>query len=205
MNTEEIRERVGKPNGRMIQWNAPPGYWQKYIQYYEALDPFQTASHYLGWHGVTTCDPSLQYETEFGRDFLKAHGVRHILCLSNLALHQGRGFFIGLYRDSRTPFSESEIRSAAALFPHIHNLSLMAVVPVERVSHAMAVAAAAGLSRRERDVAILISERMSIKEIAERLFISRHTVEKHMQNIYWKLDARGKGDARRLLLGELAE
>jgi DNA-binding CsgD family transcriptional regulator len=205
MNAEEIRQRVGRPNGQMITMNSPSGYWESYIRYYEALDPYQTAAHYLGWSGVRTCDPSSQYETEFGRDFLRAYGVRHILCLNNLALRQGKGFFVGLYRDSRVPFSDREVGAVSALFPHIHNLSLMTLNPEARMSRALAAATAAGLSRRERDVAILISQRMSIKEIAVRLSISPNTVEKHMQHIYWKLDACGKADVRRLLLGEFAE
>ena len=71
-----------------------------------------------------------------------------------------------------------------------------------QASRVQDAAAAAGLSRREQDVAVLLSRRLSIREIADRLFISRHTVEKHMQHIYWKLNAGGKADVRRLLLGD---
>jgi DNA-binding CsgD family transcriptional regulator len=205
MNLKEIRQRVGRPNERMITRNAPPGYWESYLRYYEALDPNQTEEHYLAHSGVAVVDRSCLYGTEFGHDFLKPYGVRYILCLNDLSLGDGRGFCIGLYRD-RTPFSEKEVDAASALLPHIHNLSLMAADRGElKTARALSAAAAAGLSAREQEVAVLLAQRMSIREIADRLFISRHTVEKHMQHIYWKLNAGGKSDVRRQLLGEMAD
>jgi DNA-binding CsgD family transcriptional regulator len=205
-NLHEIRQRIGRPNSQMITRNAPPGYWESYLQYYEALDPRQNEAYYLAHAGVMCVDTSFLYKTEFGHDFLKKHGVRFCLCLTNVALCGGRGFLISLYRAGNTPFSEKEVDAASALFPHIHNLSIMAANPAEqRTSRAQTAAAAAGLSAREQDVAVLLSDRMSIREIADRLFISRHTVEKHMQHIYWKLNAGGKADVRRRLLGDLAD
>jgi len=47
--------------------------------------------------------------------------------------------------------------------------------------------AAAGLSKRERDVAILLAEGLANKSIAERLAISEHTVRRHSENIFRKL------------------
>jgi DNA-binding NarL/FixJ family response regulator len=43
------------------------------------------------------------------------------------------------------------------------------------------------LTEREREVARLILEELSSTEIAERLFISSHTVESHRKHIYQKL------------------
>jgi DNA-binding CsgD family transcriptional regulator len=203
VNLREIRQRVGRPNPLMITRNAPPGYWEDYLQHYEALDPRQNEAYYAAKSGVVIVDTSFLYKTEFGHDFLKKNDVRFCLCLSNLSLRGGKGFVVSLYRGGRKPFSENELESAAALFPHIHHLSLLAAGPAApNVSRAQEAAAAAGLSPREQDVAVLVSERLSIREIADRLFISRHTVEKHMQHIYGKLNANGKADVRRFLLGE---
>jgi DNA-binding CsgD family transcriptional regulator len=203
-NLSEIRQRIGRPNPQMITRNSPHDFWESYISYYEARDPRQNEAYYRAHSGVVTVDASPLYTTEFGHDFLKRHRVRYFLCLSNLALPSGRGFLLSLYRS--TPFSQKEVDAATALFPHIHNLSLLAANPAEqKTSRALAAGASAGLSAREQDVAVLLSQRMSIREIADRLFISRHTVEKHMQHIYWKLNASGKTDVRRLLLGDLAD
>lgn len=197
----QIRQRVGRPNPQMITRNAPPGYWESYVAHYEALDPRQNEAYYLAKSGVVVVDLSFLDGTEFGEDFLKKHGVQFCLCLSNLAMRGGKGFILSVYRSGKKPFSEKEVEAARALLPHVHNLSTLAAGPAAlESSRARDAAAAAGLSVREQDVAVLLAQRMSIREIADRLFISRHTVEKHMQHIYWKLNAGGKADVRRFLI-----
>ena len=51
------------------------------------------------------------------------------------------------------------------------------------------------LSNRETDVMILLEERLSSKEIAQRLFISPETVRKHISNIFRKLQAHNRRQA----------
>ena len=52
------------------------------------------------------------------------------------------------------------------------------------------------LSPRELDILDLLSkERLRNKEIAQRLFISLETVKKHLQNIYQKLNVKGRIEA----------
>jgi len=53
----------------------------------------------------------------------------------------------------------------------------------------------AGLSRREIEVLRLLAAGDSNGEIARRLGLSPHTVERHLANIYRKIDARGRADA----------
>lgn len=48
-------------------------------------------------------------------------------------------------------------------------------------------AAKPGLTRSETDIARLVAAGLSNPQIAERLFISRHTVESHLKHIYAKL------------------
>jgi DNA-binding CsgD family transcriptional regulator/pimeloyl-ACP methyl ester carboxylesterase len=55
--------------------------------------------------------------------------------------------------------------------------------------------APAGLTRREVEVLVLLARGDSNQEIARRLQRSVHTVERHVANIYRKIDARGRADA----------
>jgi len=53
----------------------------------------------------------------------------------------------------------------------------------------------AGLTRREVEVLCLIANGRSNGEIASELFLSERTVERHITNLYGKIDARGRADA----------
>jgi len=52
-----------------------------------------------------------------------------------------------------------------------------------------------GLSQREVEVLRLIASGNSNREIAEELFVSVRTIERHITNIYTKTNARGRADA----------
>ena len=51
------------------------------------------------------------------------------------------------------------------------------------------------LSNRELNVLDLLAQRLSNKEIADKLFISITTVQSHIQNIYGKLNVRKRREA----------
>src|SRR5207249_4852243 len=53
----------------------------------------------------------------------------------------------------------------------------------------------AGLTPRELDVLRLVAGGETNAEIAHRLGLSVHTVERHAANVYRKIDARGRADA----------
>ena len=50
------------------------------------------------------------------------------------------------------------------------------------------------LTAREREIAELAARRLSAAEIAERLVLSRRTVENHLQRIYTKLGISGRAE-----------
>jgi DNA-binding NarL/FixJ family response regulator len=59
------------------------------------------------------------------------------------------------------------------------------------------------LTEREREVLELIAEGRSNKAIGERLFITEHTVEKHVKNIFGKLRLPPSDDDHRRVLAVL--
>jgi DNA-binding CsgD family transcriptional regulator len=60
-------------------------------------------------------------------------------------------------------------------------------------------AAADGLTQREREVALLVSEGLRSREVAERLGIASQTVKSHLKTIFDKLGVRNRVElARRL-------
>jgi DNA-binding CsgD family transcriptional regulator len=50
----------------------------------------------------------------------------------------------------------------------------------------------AGLSKREQEIAHLIYEGLKDREIADKLYISRYTVENHMRSIYAKFGVNNR-------------
>jgi DNA-binding NarL/FixJ family response regulator len=60
------------------------------------------------------------------------------------------------------------------------------------------------LSDREREVLALMAEGRSNRAIAERLFITERTVEKHVKSIFGKLALPASADAHRRVLAVLA-
>jgi predicted ATPase/DNA-binding CsgD family transcriptional regulator len=68
-------------------------------------------------------------------------------------------------------------------------------LPAEAPQPATTTAAAAGLSRREAEVLRLVAAGRTNREIADTLFLSVRTVERHVTNLYAKIGARGRADA----------
>ena len=57
-----------------------------------------------------------------------------------------------------------------------------------------------GLTKREKEIILLISQGKTSKEIAEKLFISDHTARQHRKNILKKLEVNSSGDLVRLAI-----
>jgi DNA-binding CsgD family transcriptional regulator len=70
-----------------------------------------------------------------------------------------------------------------------------AAAPVPGGSGGHSMAPPAGLSRRELEVLRLVAAGESNSQIARRLGLSTHTVERHVANLYRKIGARGRADA----------
>jgi DNA-binding NarL/FixJ family response regulator len=55
------------------------------------------------------------------------------------------------------------------------------------------------LSKREREIADLITDRLTNPEIAEKLFLSKKTVESHVRNLFVKLSASSRVEVARII------
>jgi DNA-binding CsgD family transcriptional regulator len=66
------------------------------------------------------------------------------------------------------------------------------------------VARAHGLSTRERELVALVLEGLSTRQLAERMFISRYTVQDHLKSVFDKLGVRSRRELVTGMFGEAA-
>lgn len=52
-----------------------------------------------------------------------------------------------------------------------------------------------GLSKREYEILLLITEGLSNQQIADKLFVSENTIKKHISNLFLKLDVERRTEA----------
>lgn len=79
--------------------------------------------------------------------------------------------------------------------PSLARLLLKRYQPAETQPPAKTETEPSPLSRREIDILELVARGIGFAEVAERLFISPHTVKTHVKNIYRKLDAHSRPHA----------
>ena len=61
------------------------------------------------------------------------------------------------------------------------------------------------LTKRELEIALLVTERKTNREVAGELFLSEKTVESHMRNIFVKLGASSRVEVARTVERERRE
>ena len=77
-------------------------------------------------------------------------------------------------------------------------LDLLIKAPANIPANETAVKDTYSLSDREKEVLLLLIDGYKYRTIAEKLFISTHTVRRHIANIYNKLHVTSKAQAIRL-------
>jgi DNA-binding CsgD family transcriptional regulator len=66
------------------------------------------------------------------------------------------------------------------------------------------VVGAHGLSARERELVALVLEGLNTRELAERMFISRYTVQDHLKSVFDKLGVRSRRELVTGMFGQAA-
>ena len=93
-------------------------------------------------------------------------------------------FFIGIYFNYHSQKKTTQTQSSPAKNPETR----IDIVDYEQIKKL-------GLTQREHDVLVKMSEGMSNQEIATSLFLSESTVKTHVSNILFKLDAKRRTKA----------
>jgi DNA-binding CsgD family transcriptional regulator len=82
-----------------------------------------------------------------------------------------------------------------------HAGALITVLELQRDGSEICASMLTAVTPREREVALLIVDGHSDREIADRLYLSHHTVSQYVKRIYRKLDVPSRVALTRLLLG----
>jgi DNA-binding CsgD family transcriptional regulator/GAF domain-containing protein len=101
---------------------------------------------------------------------------------------------------------EVELASGERACVHAHATvsrggGTVAVLELERDELAVEPGLLGPLTPREREVALLVVDGLADREIAERLFLSHHTVSQYVKRIYRKLDVDSRVALTRILFG----
>jgi DNA-binding CsgD family transcriptional regulator len=130
--------------------------------------------------------------TEYYTDFIKPLGIRHGL----VPVIGGLGHTVTIQRGSGPGFSEDEALLLGLISPHIDcvHSCLQKIEGLEKQLYPEIDLEClhCRLTPRQSEIFRLLLLRFSIAEIASYLFIGKRTVEKHIADVYEKLNIRSR-------------
>jgi DNA-binding CsgD family transcriptional regulator len=139
-------------------------------------------------------------------DFI--HGLLHIDFSAGIPIWDADGIGgvnIGFTRVGKGKMSSRDEAILLAVRPHLANLislhKRLENMPADHLFAAELARESQLLSRREAEIAGLLCKRLHVQEIAERLTLSRRTVETHIQHIYNKLHVNSRIELLHRLMG----
>ncbi len=185
--------RRGNSKKVIVDFRIPPEQTREYFEYFVTVDPtlpFYPLTHraIVSWW---------RRDCEISRDLMRRYGTRHAMHVRSQEYWGGKGFTFSIRRATGRGFTEREMAIFFSLRPHLDNLVSLIRDPAKaRRERLVAAAHACGLTPRESEVTLLLCDRLSAAEIAERLKISRRTVEKHTERLYMKLGVNNRRGLR---------
>lgn len=134
-----------------------------------------------GWNGLQTADRIMQYNDRIKLILLSMHGNEELIIT---AINQGIHAF--LLKNTEPEELQTAI-DKVYLNDFYHN---------KVTTRALKKSAKEGpgkyynISKREREVLLLICEELTMREIAGKLFLSEKTIQNHRQNLLKKMEVR---------------
>ena len=99
------------------------------------------------------------------------------------------------WSDGQALTRDEAIAEALAFTLEPEQVAAPSTTPENHPDLSLASAAPFDLTRREREILVLLCQRLTDSEIAERLFLSPRTASKHVGNILGKLGVRSRREA----------
>lgn len=174
---------------------APSDIAASFNSYYR----FRFPPFFKDWHhSPEIMDWRPMDSSEFAVDFMWPNG-----CWKSLNHHPvpGQQIRLSIHRSrSSSNFLESDVDTLGLVDSYLNGIYSAFDKKGDTLNPKLSAEAIAErfplLSRREAEVSSLIACRLNTAEIATNLFISRRTVEKHIESIFEKLDVRSREQLR---------
>ena len=139
-------------------------------------------------------------DLEYAVDFMIPNGF----CKSLAKPSQGQQITLAIQRSRLSrDFIEAEVAILELLNHHLNNFNKLLDRTRDSPDSYLSAQGIAerfhALSRREAELCSLLARRLDTAEIAASLFVSHRTVEKHIENIFEKLEVRSRDQLRQKL------
>ncbi|MES2532947.1 MAG: helix-turn-helix transcriptional regulator [Pseudomonadota bacterium] len=197
-----------------VAHNIDPVHARSYDQYYQFCDPVTPALKPRGCSSFTQAmDMRVLHRTEFFNDFLQPHGMHWGMNLYAMAGGRCVGDLLVFRSQARADFEKNDVDLLRLIEPALTAAFVRlrgeaeVVVPIDSTLAAPAPAPAsasaqapgdaqaliaAGLTKREADVALLVFRGAADKEIARSLSVEVTTVRYYLKNAATKLGVTGR-------------
>jgi len=136
---------------------------------------------------------AVRESTEMYQRVIKPTGCHYIIDVYSMRKGKPLAVMCIMRRREDGDYTHDELEAIRFLEPHIA-LKMEKELSREQGSHQRIVeeTTALGLTSRELEVLFHVCEGLTNAEIAQRVFLSEHTVKKHLANIYRKAKVRNR-------------
>jgi hypothetical protein len=134
---------------------------------------------------------------EIATDFMIRNGMYKSLAI----VDRDHKITVNLHRSRMSPgFADSDVDTLRIVNGFLNSLYSSFGKRTDILHPSLSAQEIAGkfrsLSRREAEVCSLVARRLNTVEMATLLFVSRRTIEKHIESVFFKLDVRSREQLR---------